>query len=186
MQGRGTAGRRCCLETYSSHKEHFFSSPSASSKLLRRRSSQSGFQNRLHPRPEMGSFVKDRVRGHPRLTRISRPSYKYALAWPLCDPELGRPKIYPQAASPLFGKLSVELRILIYRAVLTEPTRFLHIIKHLPQPEKKHRPRRPMAHYWCDNMDLPFPTFQHHTCYHGDKTETNDNLLSVLLTCRAM
>lgn len=149
----------------------------------------------------MSTPAKDRIRNHIRIPKIFRPSYKYPLAWPLCDVEFGRPKLDPQAKSPLFNKMSSELRVFVYRVVLTDPHRFLHIIKNLPHPIRKKRARRSVAHFWCENMEVPYPTWQHDACYgeytevrpsgctlRRDRpvTETNDNLLSLLLTCRAM
>jgi hypothetical protein len=131
-------------------------------------------------------------------------SPKYPPAWPLCSDDHPKPRINPQTQSPLFTVLSAELRIQVYQAVLTDPPRFLHIIKnrfparHGLQKLKKKVPERRVAHYWCTDMESPYPTWQH-VCY-GESldptspiprtfhrrpiTETNDKLLSLLQTCR--
>ncbi|KAF2653175.1 hypothetical protein K491DRAFT_680773 [Lophiostoma macrostomum CBS 122681] len=119
------------------------------------------------------------------------PEPTYHPAWPLCDEEISRPDMEPQHGSPLFGTLSAELRIMIYRAVLTDASRFLHIC--LNRRDGVRRRVRSVAHYWCVDMESQFPKWQH-TCY-GEKfsppgqefrpiTETDDKLLSLLLTCR--
>jgi hypothetical protein len=73
----------------------------------------------------------------------------------------------------------------------------LHIIKNLPKKSKKKEARREIAHFWCQEMGSPYPTWQHSSCYgervthharsHWDEretTETDDKMLSLLLTCR--
>jgi hypothetical protein len=161
--------------------------------------------SQVHPRPTfptrftMRDFMEKCLRELPCVPKFLKPSYKYPLAWPLCEVEFGRPEPDPQAACPLFNKLSAELRVSVYQAVLTDPHRFLHIIKKLPRRAKRKRARREVAHFWCVDMESPFPTFQHDACYgeyrghnlpclpfSGSRpiTETDNKLLSLLLTCR--
>ena len=135
---------------------------------------------------------------HPALTKSLRrvrhvfePSYHSA--WPLHRGDVARPKLNPQRACPLFKELSAELRLIIYHAVLAKPDRFLHIRtgQHCRPRWKK---RRRIAHYWCIDKDSPFPTWQH-LCYDDGEgansrpphiADTDDNLLSLLLSCRLM
>jgi hypothetical protein len=112
------------------------------------------------------------------------------------DNELTEDDITAQKECPLFSKLSAELRILIYEAVLTDRSRFLHICMNRRQRKAKRRVR-PVAHFWCTDQDSPFPTWQH-ACF-GESvkpleqmmafcfrpiTTTDDHLLSLLLSCR--
>ncbi|KAF2877038.1 hypothetical protein BDV95DRAFT_137646 [Massariosphaeria phaeospora] len=105
-------------------------------------------------------------------------------AWPL-RPDGPAPAICDQLQSPLYGKLSAELRLLIYGLALGDPTRLLHICKNT---WRRHR-RVPVAHYRCTDTDSPFPTWQH-TCFdvicnrRRAATPTEDKLLALLLTCR--
>lgn len=112
----------------------------------------------------------------------------------------------PQSHCLLFAVLSAELRIPVYRAALTDPYRFLHICKNLHDrfpdhimSKKKKAKQRPAAHFWCIDMESPFPTWQHECYQDGNRkkpgeagvawrpiTETGDKLLSLLLTCRLM
>ncbi|KAF2444645.1 hypothetical protein P171DRAFT_431447 [Karstenula rhodostoma CBS 690.94] len=102
-----------------------------------------------------------------------------------------------QVQSPLFGKLSAELRIPIYAAVLGDPERFLHIC--LNKKDKKNKKRRRLAHWRCTNLESPHPTWQHScfgeervlspsgtfvTIHHRAVTTTEDQLLALLLSCR--
>lgn len=129
-------------------------------------------------------------------------------AWPLqsgCDV----PEIQDQLQSLLFGKLSIELRIIIYELVLGDPKRFLHICLNRGKKAKKHRK---VAHWRCDEMDIqrhepmnsPCPTWQHwcfgdhpiidRQAHHHDMfnphrreiTVTEDQLIAILLSCRRM
>jgi hypothetical protein len=117
-------------------------------------------------------------------------------AWPLQD-AFPMPIMNPQLQSPLFGKLSAELRILIYQYVLGDPERYMHICFNMRQTEFDKRVR-PVAHFRCIDMDSPFPTWQH-ACFGQTLkdtphyfpvqrviTETDDKLLALLLTCRLM
>ena len=113
--------------------------------------------------------------------------------WPLQDDVTVKPKIRMQQKSPLFTKLSAELRILIYQAALGDPHRFLHIC------ENTSRKRQRVSHYYCTDIESRYPTWQHN-CYDDSKANldfwvtmtqpivktTNDKLLSLLLTCRLM
>jgi hypothetical protein len=116
-------------------------------------------------------------------------------AWPL-QVEREVPEIMNQVQSPLFGKLSAELRIPIYSAVLGDPERFLHICLN-----KKDKKRRRLAHWRCTNLESPHPTWQHScfgeervlspsgtfiTIQHRAVTTTEDQLLALLLSCRRM
>ncbi|KAF2662837.1 hypothetical protein K491DRAFT_672688 [Lophiostoma macrostomum CBS 122681] len=85
----------------------------------------------------------------------------------------------------LFGKLSAELRLLIYAYALGDPIRPMHII-----PFKRGSPE--VAHSRCYDMQSPLPSWQHH-CFgqtgysmqhHSSPLRVNDNILSLLLTCR--
>lgn len=126
-------------------------------------------------------------------------SHSYSPAWPLQEENIARPVFDPQRDCPLLQKLSLELRIIIYRLVLSNSSQFLHICLNDRQA-KRNRKRRRVAHFRCVENDSPFPTWQH-MCY-GEKitdhprglsswsprvvTETDDKLLSLLLTCRLM
>ena len=113
-------------------------------------------------------------------------------AWPLQE-KRGGPKIRSQHQSPLFGKLSPELRNIVYTDVLGDPNRFLHICLNI---QKK---CRRVAHWRCTDMESPYPTLQH--CCFGQEvpiknegracnvyprviTLTDDQLLALLLSCR--
>jgi hypothetical protein len=117
-------------------------------------------------------------------------------AWPL-QHECDTPEMLDQLQSPLFGRLSAELRVSIYEAVLGDPERFLHICLN-----KKNKKMRRVAHWQCTEMDSPFPTWQHY-CFGGEPsldeegrptgrlkfrpiTITDDQLLAILLSCRIM
>ncbi|KAF2751434.1 hypothetical protein M011DRAFT_114312 [Sporormia fimetaria CBS 119925] len=82
---------------------------------------------------------------------------------------------------------------MIYQADLSDPSHFLHIIRNYPE-----LPVRLAAHYWCDDMDSPYPTWQH-GCYGESRpggpwtmfyprtvTVTEDRMLALLLSCRRM
>jgi hypothetical protein len=122
----------------------------------------------------------------------------YPPAWPLHDEQCAKPDMHAQTASLLFGKLSAELRISIYESVLTDPERFLHICQNHRKRNTRHS-ERAVAHHWCTDRDSPFPTWQHacfgeHTYNNAQMkvfasrpiTTTNDQLLSLLLSCRRM
>lgn len=118
--------------------------------------------------------------------------------WPLLDACGMQPGIRPQPQSPLFEKLSAEIRLALYQAALANFGGFMHICKNWTP--KKGKKLRQVAHFCCIDMDSPYPTWQH-TCY-GERqvttdrgttgfryrpvTETDDKLLSLLLTCRLM
>ena len=141
-----------------------------------------------------GFFQNSLQKARSALTK--QPSYPPA--WPLQDEQCAKPDIHAQDASPLFGKISAELRISIYEAVLTDTERLLHICQNR-RKQKTRRPERPVAHYWCTDRDSSFPTRQHpcfgEYTYNNDQmkvsasrpiTTTNDHLLSLLLSCRRM
>jgi hypothetical protein len=139
-----------------------------------------------------GSFIRQ-SKGTPASTRASSlPDVPFAPAWPLQDAKVPKAPTNPQLHSPLFGKLSTELRLIIYEAVLTDPTRFLHIC----QTKGDTSSRRQIAHVWCTDTHSRFPTWQH-SCFgdimrngtnpsHVRITQTDDKLLSPLFSCRAM
>jgi hypothetical protein len=125
------------------------------------------------------------------------PRPMWPRAWPLND-GCARPEIHNQQQSLLFENLSAEIRLNLYRAVLTDPSRFLHICRNIHWNDAIGA-TRPVAHFWCIDMNSPHPTWQH-KCY-GDSrlhipnrtffypsqvTETNDQMLSLLLSCRRM
>ncbi|KAF2867469.1 hypothetical protein BDV95DRAFT_180536 [Massariosphaeria phaeospora] len=110
--------------------------------------------------------------------------------------ELAKHDINAQQECPLFSKLSAELRIPIYEAVLTDRDRLLHICMNRREGKEK-RTVRPVAHIWCTDQESPFPPWQH-ACF-GESVEdlayetvfcsrstttTDDQLLSLLLSCR--
>lgn len=136
-----------------------------------------------------------------KLRTAHEPRLRYPPAWPLHDERHAKPEMNSQPLCPLFNKLSGELRIWIYQSILTDPHRFLHIIKNgSPQIGEGGTRRRAVAHYWCEDIASAFPAWQH-SCY-GESldvkpgmspvfvtrsiTETSDRLLSLLLTCRRM
>jgi hypothetical protein len=97
--------------------------------------------------------------------------------------------VHDQSQSIVFDKLSAEIRLLIYEAVLTDPTRLLHI-SFFSKSEG-------MRHWRCEDVDSPFPLWQHR-CFgiynnsdnsgrhHRTESRSNDNLVNLLLTCRRM
>ncbi|KAF2751433.1 hypothetical protein M011DRAFT_114279 [Sporormia fimetaria CBS 119925] len=136
-----------------------------------------------------------------RIERALERPPRYSPNWPLLDGEASRPRINPQLDCVLFN-LTPELRIMIYQAVLTDPSQFLHIVlnKYSSYPDerpRKLRKARSVAHYWCEDLESPFPTWQH-SCYgesihltatangfvYRPVTETEDRLLALLLSCR--
>ncbi|KAF2675794.1 hypothetical protein K458DRAFT_197252 [Lentithecium fluviatile CBS 122367] len=145
----------------------------------------------------MRKYLKQRFHkpdSGPELEPEFNPRPRWPRAWPLND-GCARPEIQTQQQCPLFAKLSAEIRVLLYRAALTDPSRFLHICRNRVELE----PTRPAAHFWCIDMDSPYPTWQH-KCY-GESlelrltqtafcrrsiTETNDKMLSLLLACRSI
>ncbi|KAF2182960.1 hypothetical protein K469DRAFT_635881 [Zopfia rhizophila CBS 207.26] len=121
------------------------------------------------------------------------PEWPPSAAWPLQD-TFPQPTMNQQLHSPLFRKLSPEPRILIYQVVLGDPERYLHICMNEPDG----RGARSVAHFRRIDMDSPFPTWQH-KCFGEERvvvpgkysafkehprTETDDKLLALLLTCR--
>jgi len=105
--------------------------------------------------------------------------------------------VNPQLGSPLVAKLSTEIRFMIFEYVLPDPTRLLHVYR------TKKKNYRPIAHSWCTDMDSPLPKWQHpcfgkgqvNTSYRHDPRPnssglpfltSNDKLLSLVLSCRAL
>ncbi|PVH95901.1 hypothetical protein DM02DRAFT_632443 [Periconia macrospinosa] len=134
---------------------------------------------------------RDKLRRFPnKLLQVVGLRPTLAPAWPLQD-NCHIPTILNQLQSPLFGKLSIELRISIYSDVLGDLERFLHICLN-----KKKKGRR-VAHWRCTDTESPFPTWQHNCfrdlpflksgTYHNFPpgfTTTNDLLTALLLSCR--
>lgn len=81
----------------------------------------------------------------------------YPAAWPLLEDTTARPPINPQSQSPLFSRLTPELRRLIYVLAIGDVYRFTHIY---PDPDNPAR----LTHSRCTDMDSPYPTWQH-TCF---------------------
>jgi len=95
---------------------------------------------------------------------------------------------HAQDQSVLFSQLPAEVRLLIYDAVLADEERLLHILRILPRPKTSKTTK--LTHWRCNDMDSLYPEWQH-TCYRdcvhtiqGQEMHSNDNLLSLLLTCR--
>ncbi|KAF2820118.1 hypothetical protein CC86DRAFT_361784 [Ophiobolus disseminans] len=124
----------------------------------------------------------------------------YPPAWPLQDEQHPKPQMNAQEQCPIFAKLSAELRVMVYEAVLIDSSRYLHICTNR-RSKRERRGRRAVrsnAHFWCIEQDSPFPTWQHAGCY-GEWLEptphystvhtrpittTDDKILSLLITCR--
>jgi len=105
--------------------------------------------------------------------------------------ELPRGEPLDQKQCVLFGRLSAEVRLLIYEEVLADPQRllhFLHVTYGIGRPYK-------LGHWRCVDKDSPYVTWQH-TCFgvwsEGDvqhirpACHTNSDLISLLLACRIM
>jgi hypothetical protein len=108
-------------------------------------------------------------------------------------PRLDLPRGSPldQKQCLLFGKLSAEVRLLIYKEVLADPQRllhFLHFTYTIGRPAK-------LGHWRCADVHSPLVTWQHvcfgvwiegnaqhirHACH------TNSDLISLLLACSLM
>jgi hypothetical protein len=95
-----------------------------------------------------------------------------------------------QTRCAFFVRLSAEIRLIIYEAVLSDPDRLLHIVSYRG---RLHQPG--LGHWHCEDAESLFPTWQH-TCY-GMRAEeggmswrkeprSNSNLMSLPLTCRLM
>lgn len=138
-------------------------------------------------RPQRGYFVQ-------RLSTLFRAKTpRFSPAWPLLplDAMFSRPKVLDQLQSPLFGKLSAELRVQIYRYVIEaeDQGQFMHVFRDTGG-------RQRLAHRCCRDMDSLFPTWQH-SCfgewddedgeaYRVTETTTKDSMLYILLSCRRM
>jgi hypothetical protein len=86
-----------------------------------------------------------------RMPEIPRtPSaLRYTLPTPatVLQPFVTTGPVQDQSQSIVFGKLSAEIRLLIYEAVLTDPTRLLHI-SFFSKSEG-------MGHWRCEDVDSP-------------------------------
>jgi hypothetical protein len=157
----------------------------------------------VHSTFKMMNFFRKRF-DNVRFTSRPQPQSPYPPSWPLQGEHHAKPETNAQSTCPLYGKLSAELRILIYQAVLTDPGRLLHVcINRIIQEKRKKKDIvRAVAHRFCTEMDSPYPKWQH-LCYGGDieyheglmitpyhtrsfTTKSGDQLLSLLLTCRLM
>jgi hypothetical protein len=96
-----------------------------------------------------------------------------------------------QEQSVLFGKLSAEMRLLIYEKVLAEPQCLLHFLHVTPT---KGRPAK-LGHWRCEDAASPYLTWQHvcfgvwnegSTRWYRPASTTNGDLISMLITCRLM
>ena len=142
----------------------------------------------------MHNFLSKRLQ---RVRSAFKPQSPYPPAWPLYGDQHAKPEMNAQNECPLFGKLSTELRILIYEATLIDRGRLLHICTNSFSRRRKAKDAvRRNAHFWCIDQESPFPTWQH-ACYGEIQhptgkftcrriTRTDDQLLSLLLTCRLM
>ena len=105
--------------------------------------------------------------------------------------ELPRGEPLDQKQCVLFGKLSAEVRLLIYEEVLADPQRLLHVLHVTPiggRPAK-------LGHWRCETPRSESMVWQH-ACFGlwnegefqhvRDAYYTNGDLLSLLLTCRLM
>ncbi|KAF1999856.1 hypothetical protein P154DRAFT_522939 [Amniculicola lignicola CBS 123094] len=143
--------------------------------------------------------VRSKLLGTKLFGLCSPAAHPPSSAWPLQD-AFPPPPMSHQEQSPLFAQLCIEIRLLIYEAVLGDPQRYMHIrsnIRHRRKQKKQKRPERTVAHFRCTDMESPFPTWQH-KCFGEEwrvdpgrwsgvaiaRTETDDKLLALLLTCR--
>ncbi|KAF1836062.1 hypothetical protein BDW02DRAFT_567394 [Decorospora gaudefroyi] len=106
-------------------------------------------------------------------------------------PRAALPRDIPlsQKQCALFEKLSIEIRLLIYEAVLTDPDRPLHFLHVTPT---RGRPKK-LGHWRCEEKDSPYLMWQH-SCFGlwvegssqltRNASYTNSDLLSLLLACR--
>ena len=94
-----------------------------------------------------------------------------------------------QHQSPIFGRLSAELRLTIYEFAFGDPTRFMHTFQ-------DRGGKRRIAHRRCQDSESLYPTWQH-SCfgkwaeedgemYSLGTTITEDSMLSFLISCRRM
>ena len=99
--------------------------------------------------------------------------------------------LHSQEQSILFNRLSTELRLLVFSAVLTHSGRLLHILHMVPdQGESLH-----LSHWRCEDVDYMHPVWQHRcfgqwtdgdTLYTRSELRSNSDLLPLLLTCRSI
>jgi hypothetical protein len=97
---------------------------------------------------------------------------------------------YMQAQSLLFSQLPVELRLVIYHAVLVDKDRLLHIVHSIPD---KGRELDRLGHWRCDDLQNPHMIWQHKcfglwrdgdTWFYCFEPRTNSNSLALLRACR--
>jgi hypothetical protein len=110
---------------------------------------------------------------------------------PAPRPALPRCSPLAQTECTLFSKLSTEVRLLVYKAVLADPDRLLHFLHTTPT---RGRPNK-LGHWRCDDTECPKLTWQH-KCFGvwvaggalvtRDASHTNGDLIFLLMTCRQM
>jgi hypothetical protein len=110
---------------------------------------------------------------------------------PMPRPVLPRSSPLDQKQCVLFGKLSAEIRLLVYEKVLAEPQCLLHFLHVTPT---KGRPAK-LGHWRCEDAAIPYLTWQHvcfgvwnegSTRWYRPASTTNGDLISMLITCRLM
>jgi hypothetical protein len=134
----------------------------------------------------MRAFLRkwQRKKPEPTTTTVISPDPK-----PIPRAELPRGEPVDQKQCLLFGKLSAEVRLLIYEEILADPQRLLHFLHVTPT---RGRPTK-LGHWRCEDMDSPYLTWQHlcfgvwnegsARCYRS-ASHTNGDLISILVTCR--
>jgi hypothetical protein len=95
-----------------------------------------------------------------------------------------------QTQSAMLRVVPKDVRLMIHELVLSDPTRFLHIVSYRGTKCKAH-----MGNWRCDDEASQFPTWQHR-CF-GEwadengkqqrwEPRSNGSLVSWLLTCRSL
>jgi hypothetical protein len=137
----------------------------------------------------MRGFILQKLRrGKPAVVTTIPPTQDLQAG---SRPDLPRGSPIAQKQCDLFGKLSAEVRLLIYEAALADADRLLHFLHATPT---RGRPKK-LGHWRCDGLDSPYLTWQH-PCfglwiepgvqYTRNASHTNSDLMSLLLTCRLM
>lgn len=134
--------------------------------------------------PTFAQYLRRRVEAGFR--KLVVPRLNLPMAWPLGDGIPPQISINAQPQSLLFRKLSIELRIIVYQAVLGDLARYTHIFQLLDGSGL-------IGHVRCYDVQSLFPTWQH-KCFgyrrEGQLTvlklvpRSEDKLLALLLTCR--
>lgn len=132
--------------------------------------------------------------------KFAKSKWPASAAWPLQE-SFSPPRMNNQLQPLLFGKLTPEIRISIYKAALGCPVRYLYICKNDLSWEVTYGHKfRTVAHFRCMDTDSPYPAWQHvcfgeessgdngslHTSRTRPLTATRDKLIALLLTCRLM